>query len=115
MSGAKLNLLVLKTRQLEKLLDFYTALGIALTEESHGQGPLHLAARVGDLILELYPLPADAGLADATTRLGFAVPDLDAVLAKLGAAVVSGPAMTPWGRGAVARDPDGRKVELVQG
>ena len=29
--------------------------------------------------------------------------------------VVSGPAMTAWGRRAVARDPDGRKVEVVQG
>ena len=29
--------------------------------------------------------------------------------------VVSGPAMTEWGRRAVVRGPDGRKVELVQG
>ena len=65
------------------------------------------------MVIELYPLPADAGPADASTRLGFAVPDLDAVLAKLAAAVVSGPLATEWGRRAVVRDPDGRKVELT--
>lgn len=112
MSGIKVNLIVLKTHQLDRLRDFYSALGISFVEEKHGNGPTHLAGRVGEVMLELYPLPADAGPADSTTRLGFAVPDLDAVVAKLGAAVVSGPRTTEWGRRAVARDPDGRKVEL---
>jgi predicted enzyme related to lactoylglutathione lyase len=67
------------------------------------------------VVIELFPLPADAGPGDSTTRLGFMVPDLDAAVARLGAAVVSGPRMTEWGRRALARDPDGRKVELVQG
>ncbi len=113
MSDVKLNLIVLKTHQLDCLKEFYSALGIVFCEERHGDGPLHLAARVGGVVIELYPLSADAGLPDATTRLGFSVPDLDAVLARLGAAVVSGPSSTEWGRRAVARDPDGRKVELV--
>jgi lactoylglutathione lyase len=108
-------LIVLKTHQLDMLRAFYSALCISFTEEKHGDGPLHLAARVGDVVLELYPLAADAGPADAMTRLGFAVPDLDAVLARLGAAVVSGPRETELGRRAVVRDPDGRKVEMVQG
>lgn len=114
MSGVRLNLLVLRTRQLDKVKEFYSALGISFTEEKHGGGPLHLAARVGDLVLELYPLPADAGPADASTRLGFVVRNLEAVLARLGAAVVSGPRVTEWGRRAVVRDPDGRKVELLE-
>ena len=117
MTTAKLNLLVLKTHQLDKLRAFYAALGIAFAEEKHGDGPLHLAARVGDIVIELYPLPADAGPADSTTRLGFAVPDLDAAMRSLEAfpaVVVSGLKATPWGRRAVVRDPDGRAVELVQ-
>jgi catechol 2,3-dioxygenase-like lactoylglutathione lyase family enzyme len=115
MSELKLHLIVLKTHDLEKLRDFYACLGLTFAEEKHGDGPLHLAARVGDLVLELYPLPADAGSADSTTRLGFAVSDLDATVARLGAAVGSGPRTTEWGRRAVARDPDGRKVEVVEG
>lgn len=113
MSDIKLNLLVLKTHHLDRLKEFYSALGVSFVEERHGDGPLHLAARVGEVVIELYPL--QNGEADSTTRLGFAVPDLDAVLERLGAAVVSGPAMTAWGRRAVVKDPDGRKVEVVQG
>lgn len=114
MSDVKLNLIVLKTHHLDRLKDFYSALGISFAEEKHGDGPSHLSARVGDVVLELYPLPADA-VPDAGTRLGFAVPNLDAVLARLGTSVVSGPRETEWGRRAVLRDPDGRRVELVEG
>lgn len=114
MNGVQLNLIVLKTHHLDRLKEFYSALGVCFVEEKHGEGPLHLAGRVGEVVLELYPLPADAGPADASTRLGFSVPDLDAVLAGLGAAVVSGPRSTEWGRMAVVKDPDGRKVEVVQ-
>src|SRR5262245_25219498 len=111
MSVVTLNLLVLKTRQLDRLRDFYAALGISFVGEQHGHGPTHFAGRAGDLVLELYPLPADSGPAEAGARLGFAVPDLDAVLrslAEAGADMVSGPRMAPWGRRAVVRDPDGR-------
>jgi predicted enzyme related to lactoylglutathione lyase len=114
----RLTLLVLKTRQLARLRAFYTAVGLAFVEEVHGNGPAHLAASVGGLVLELYPLPDDAGPADATTRVGFAVSDLDATLVSLGAVqgtAVSQPKDTPWGRRAVVRDPDGRAVELVEG
>jgi predicted enzyme related to lactoylglutathione lyase len=113
MSDVKLNLIVLKTPQLARLKEFYAALGISFAEEKHSEGPLHLAGRVGEVVIELYPL--QDGEADSTTRLGFSVPDLDTVLARLGAAVVSGPAVTAWGRRAVVKDPDGRKVEVVQG
>ena len=68
-------------------------------------------------MLELYPLPADAGGVDGTTRLGLAVADVDAAVRSLEvvrAVLVSGPRLTPWGRKAVVRDPDGRVVELLQ-
>jgi lactoylglutathione lyase len=116
MPESRLNLLVLKTHQMDRLKDFYSALGVLFAEERHGDGPRHLAGRVGDLVLELYPLPDGASPADGTTRLGFAVPDLDAALRSLdavGAVLVSQPKTTPWGRRAVVRDPDGRAVELV--
>ncbi len=118
MPEPRLNLLVVKTHQLGKLKAFYSSLDISFAEERHGDGPMHLAGRVGDLVLELYPLPAAAGPADGTTRLGFAVPDLDAALRSLeavGAVPVGQPKTTPWGRKAVVRDPDGRAVDLVEG
>jgi lactoylglutathione lyase len=118
MTAVNLNLLVLKTRQLDRLKKFYAALGIVFAEERDGVGSVHLAGRVGDVVLELYPLAEDAGPADGTTRLGFVVTDPDAAMRSLEAAggtLVSRPRGTEWGYHAVARDPDGRAVELCQG
>jgi predicted enzyme related to lactoylglutathione lyase len=117
MPGVVLKLLVLKTRQIEKVRAFYTTLGIKLTDEKHGDGPLHYAGKVGDTVLEVYPLLDADSAADSTTRLGFAVEDLSArvqSLLDLGTQVVSGPRQTAWGIRAIVRDPDGRAVELYE-
>ena len=117
MAGVSFTLLVLKTRQVDRLRTFYTALGLTLVEERHGRGPLHYAGRVGEMVIELYPLPDGAGEVDTTTRLGFAVVNLNEVvhaLEAIGAPVVTPPQETPWGDRAVVRDPDGRAVELYQ-
>src|SRR4051794_16062846 len=77
-----LNLLVLKTPHVERLVAFYAALGIVFAEERHGAGPIHQAGRVGPTLLEIYPLPADAK-PDVTTRLRFAIEDVDATVERL--------------------------------
>jgi catechol 2,3-dioxygenase-like lactoylglutathione lyase family enzyme len=112
MSTVLLTLLVLKTHDLDRLRRFYEALGLHFSPERHGAGPAHLAARVGETVLELYPLSGDAP-ADATTRLGFCLADLDAALARLSALAAEAPRApaSPPGR-VVVRDPDGRAVEL---
>ena len=110
-----LNLLVLKTQHVERLVAFYGALGITFTEERHGTGPVHHAGHAGPALLEIYPLPADA-TPDTTTRLGFVVEDVDATIERLrslGATVSRGPKRTPFGYRAVVADPDGRAVEVV--
>jgi hypothetical protein len=117
MQGVSLRLLVLKTRQLDKLRAFYQALGIALAEERHGRGPLHYAGHVGETTLEVYPFGDDAEAADATTRLGFSVANLAESLRSLqvlGVMSHDAPRQTPWGYRAVVRDPDGRSVELYE-
>jgi hypothetical protein len=117
MAGVSLSLLVLKTRQVDNLRKFYGTLGIALSEEQHGKGPIHHAGRIGDTVLEIYPLPDDGSLADTTTRLGFIVENLGEVveaLHSLGAVVASKQQTTEWGFRAVVRDPDGRAIELYQ-
>ena len=70
MGIVRLSLVVLKTREVDSLRRFYNALGVELTEEQHGKGPLHFAGPVGDVVLELYPLPEKSTPTDATTRLG---------------------------------------------
>lgn len=117
MRNVEFSLVVLKTRQLARLREFYGSLGIELDEEQHGKGPAHYAGRVGGVVLEIYPLPEGSTPVDTTTRLGFAVEKVDEVLQALrafGARVVTEPRGTDWGFRAVVRDPDGRAVELYQ-
>lgn len=117
MGNVMLSLVVLKTRQVDALRRFYGSLGIELVEEQHGKGPVHFAGRVGDVVLEVYPLPEDGTPADASTRLGFAVARLAEVIEALKALdtpVVTEPQATQWGFRTVVRDPDGRAVELYQ-
>ena len=52
MTDVVLTLVVLKTRQVEQLRLFYQTLGIALSEEQHGRGPVHFAGRAGDVVIE---------------------------------------------------------------
>jgi lactoylglutathione lyase len=117
MGNVMLSLVVLKTRQVDALRMFYGSLGIELAQEQHGQGPVHFAGQVGDVVLEVYPLPDDCTPADATTRLGFGVARLVEVVEALKShdtPIVTEPRTTQWGFRAVVRDPDGRTVELYE-
>ena len=118
MSVSSLKLLVLRTPDPNRLRRFYQVLGIDFAEERHGSGPLHFAGRIGDAILELYPLEGEGALVDSTLRLGFSVTNLSETILSLeadGATIVTGPKPTAWGNRAVVRDPDGRAVELYEG
>lgn len=112
-----LNLLVLKTQRVSEMRRFYCALGVELVEEKHGNGPIHYSGRIGDTLLEVYPLADNNTPADSTTRLGFAVEDLDHVVQAVrgaGSRVLAEPKLTTWGLRAVVCDPDDRAVELYQ-
>ena len=115
MADVVLSLLVLKTRQIDALRKMYGTLGIELTEEKHGKGPVHYSGRIGDMILEIYPLPTGDTPVDATTRLGFVVESLSKIvkaLEKQGISIVTKPTETERELRAIVRDPDGRVVEL---
>jgi lactoylglutathione lyase len=117
MPTASLKLLVLKTRQVEQLRSFYHTLGIELTEEQHGIGPVHFAGRVGEVVIEIYPLSEEGTSPDSSTRLGFGVENVAEVVQALqgiGTKIVTLARETVWGLQAVVRDPDGRAVDLTQ-
>jgi lactoylglutathione lyase len=110
-----LKLVTLKTSQPEKLKAFYECLGLQFHLEKHGQGPVHFAAELGELVFEIYPLAKEENCTDRSLRLGFEVPDPDTLLkslAILNTPVRTPPAATRWGNRAVVEDPDGRPVEL---
>ena len=116
MNRIALNLVVLRSPDMVRAVEFYSRLGLQFAEHQHGNGPRHFAAELGSGVFELYPLSPD-GLSTLGTRIGFAIPSLDSAIAALGeypAAVVSPPKDSPWGRRAVVADPDGHRVELLQ-
>jgi catechol 2,3-dioxygenase-like lactoylglutathione lyase family enzyme len=109
------NLIVLRSRDLDRAHSFYRALGLHFVRHSHGKGPVHLASESGGQVFEIYPLIGDSTPTDST-RIGFSVPSVDAVYASLlaaGGMPVSPPGNSEWGRRAVVADPDGHRVELT--
>jgi len=116
MTDVSLRLLVLKTHNVLTVVAFYQSLGLVFTKERHGKGPMHHSTPLGDGIMEIYPLPANATV-DSTTRLGFAIADPDAAVesaASVGGRVIESGRDTPWGDMALVADPDGRTVELYR-
>lgn len=116
MKPPRLSLLVLRSAEPTRLVDFYTLLGLCFQEEQHGKGPLHWTAEVEGFVLEIYPAlpPEDV---DRSTRLGFEMDDVVSVVASLqnqGITIMNELKQTQWGLRAVVKDPDGRAVELLQ-
>lgn len=109
-----LNLTVLRSPDIDRASNFYSALGLLFTKHRHGFGPEHYASCVNGFVFEIYPLgkhPPTIG-----TRIGFSVDDVDTIvpmLLEIGAELVSSVADTEWGRRAVVKDLDGHIVELL--
>jgi len=111
-----LRLVVIRSRDIEKLASFYSALGLSFVRHRHGKGPEHLSATTGGTVFDIYPA---SGPAESTTstRLGFSVPSLSEALEKLrslNVVVLSEPSDTDFGRRAVVKDFEGHKVELYE-
>jgi lactoylglutathione lyase len=116
MSEIQLNLVVIRSTNIEQAAKFYQQLGLSLIKHQHGNGLEHFASELGSVTFEIYPCPT--GTASTTaTRLGFQVTSVDAVIGELtkqGVTIVAPPADSVWGRRAVVVDPDGHRVELTQ-
>ncbi|MEO0377724.1 MAG: VOC family protein [Cyanobacteria bacterium P01_A01_bin.17] len=109
-----LNLLVIRSSNIEESRRFYECLGLSFELHQHDKGAQHFAAEHHGLVFEIYPAQ---GKDTTATRLGFAVEKLDQVLAELiasGGKARETPKESPWGRRAVVVDPDGHKVELLE-
>lgn len=109
-----LNLVVIRSRNMDRAVQFYETLGLVFEKHAHGNGPEHYAAETGGAVFEIYP-EKSAG-ATTAVRLGFRVNDVDDTVQKiqeLGLPVTLSPVDSQWGRRAVVQDFDGHKIELL--
>jgi len=110
----KLNLVVIRTSNLEVLKNQYELLGLNFTYHKHGNGPYHYSATDGKFTFEIYPLTKSMREANHTLRLGFEV-NLTEVLSNIKNTdwvLLSDIQETSWGQIAIIQDMDGRKIEL---
>jgi lactoylglutathione lyase len=110
-----LNLVVLRSTDIECAARFYSQMGLLFTLHRHGAGREHYTSMVEGMVFELYPLTAQASPTTGT-RIGFRIDSVDQIvplLANLGAEIVHAPADSEWGRRAVVKDFDGHVVELI--
>jgi lactoylglutathione lyase len=105
------NLVVLRTNNLECLKGFYESLGLVFEGEQHGSGPFHYSSLAGSVVLELYP--AKEPVVDSS-MIGFRVNDVDGLVEKLGDSSVQKGGFTDTGQFVIVTDPDGRKVYLTE-
>lgn len=113
----KLKLLVIRTSDMQRLVDFYGLLGFSFDYHKHGNSPYHYSATIDGTVIEVYALSKNQTEADNNLRLGFELDNFDeAVLALKEAEVlfVSEPLQTDFGFMTVVVDPDGRKLELYR-
>ena len=111
--------LVLLVSDVDAAARFYRAVGVPLKDEDHGEGPVHFAAELGGVHFALYaatgPGRAPERRSAGASFAGVYVDSLDDVLrnvAALGAPLLSGHEVMPWGCRFVVEDPDGRAVEV---
>lgn len=105
MPNITLNLVMIRSEERDRALEFYRVLGLEFTKHRHGTGPEHYAAEL------------DENASSVGTRLGFRVASVDAALENVqlaGARVVAQAKDSPWRRRAVIADPNGHRVELVE-
>jgi lactoylglutathione lyase len=104
---------VLRVADIEKSAAFYRLLGIVLTQERHGQGPLHYSFPLAPgIVCELYPLKPDAG-APPRVRLGFIVENAAVIRDAL---VQEGHTISPSTSpdSFIVLDPNGNEAEVSQ-
>ena len=116
MPDVQINLIVIRSANIDRSAEFYGLLGLQLIKHSHGSGPMHYAAEMGAQVFEIYPIQKE-NETSVGARIGFKVEGLDAAVERLqeaGGRVISSPKESPWGRRAVLADLDGHRIELTE-
>jgi lactoylglutathione lyase len=107
----RLNLIVLKSPDIEATKKFYESTGIDFSVEQHGDGPRHYAGIINGVVIEIYPGNAE----NEGITIGFWVNDLRAMpmtLIRAGGKILAEPTIdSPY---LIIRDIDGRRIIFTQ-
>jgi lactoylglutathione lyase len=112
--SVSLNLVVIRSSDVDRAVQFYNRLGLRFHRQQHDGGPEHYSTQIGNTVFEIYPLSRE-GESSIGVRLGFVVDSLSDVLSKMrevGVKVISQPEKREWGYSCVVEDFDGHKVEI---
>ncbi|WP_231401913.1 VOC family protein [Panacibacter microcysteis] len=107
----------MRTGDTKRLADFYSLFGLIFEFHKHGNSPFHYSAKIGQTVLEIYPLTKSQKEADKNLRLGFGIDNFDQTVLSLKELKVSfslEPTQTDFGFMAIISDPDERKIELYK-
>lgn len=110
-------LLVLRSPNPALLVQFYSTLGLDFDHHQHGNGPMHYAAQLAEMVLEIYPLANGQNAADPHLRLGLEVADFEQVMERMAqqnVRILQAPQQTEFGYLSIVEDSDGRKVEIYR-
>lgn len=114
MSAPRLNLLVLRSDDPVSLASFYSRFGLEFAMERHGLGPEHQVCVLGETVLEIYPSTPENPVA-ISVRLGFRVQNIERIVGALEPPrIVKALHLTPEGRSCTVKDPEGRKIDLLE-
>lgn len=113
----KINLIVIRTKNIDQLANFYQKLSISFDYHRHVKGPFHYSAELGGTIFEIYPFLKNQVKPNHSLRLGFEVEKLDELIIALQkdkVEILKTPTLSEFGYYAVIKDIDGRKIELTE-
>jgi catechol 2,3-dioxygenase-like lactoylglutathione lyase family enzyme len=110
---------LLVSKDAARLAVFYRdTLGLPLREDREG-GRARWACALGELQISIHPQEDfdEEPIGSGAIRLGFAVKDIDEMVARLeerGVELLFSPRDLGWGKMTAVRDPDGNVIELTQ-
>ncbi|MBI2667099.1 hypothetical protein HYX13_05810 [Candidatus Woesearchaeota archaeon] len=108
----ELGYLVLYSLQPEIVRDFYVKLlKRPFSREKHGNGAEHWSCSLDNVVIEIYPTKKEA----SRNSLGFFVDDLETALQDIDPVyILISPKQTDYGRATIIKDPEKRRVELIE-
>ena len=108
----QINLIILRTQNLDRLKNFYEKLLDTKFDEHTDHGPIHYGSKFGEVYLEIYPTKKNIAQLDG---LGFKVSDLEATLKCVDRKNIHKEIEnTDLGLTAIIKDPDNRLIYLTQ-